>query len=70
MDSAGIEICRERDGLGIDVDPFFEMIQEHETVTRWLACYQQQCMIAAGVGAGDRTGGKSSPAVRLEPFQG
>src|SRR5580765_4482021 len=55
--------------MALDVEPFFEVVNQDEPFARRLARRQQQRMIPAGVRARDRARGKSSSTVRLEPFE-
>jgi hypothetical protein len=45
------------------------MVDENHAFGRRLARSQQQGMIPAGVGTGDRTRCKPASAIRFEPFQ-
>src|SRR5580765_4081669 len=55
--------------MALDVEPFFEVVNQDEPFARRLARRQQQRMIPAGVCTRDRARGKSSSTVRLEPFE-
>jgi hypothetical protein len=69
MDCTWIQIRGEWDNMVVDLDPFFELVDQDKPFAWRFPCRQQNRMVPAGVGSGDRAGGKSASPVRLKPFQ-
>ncbi len=53
----------------VDLDPFFELVDQDKPFAWRFPCRQQNRMVPAGVGSRDRAGGKSASPIRLKPFQ-
>src|SRR5262249_18225805 len=64
-----VEIGRKRIGPAFDVDPFFKVIYEDKSLTRWVARRQQQRMVAACVCTCDRAGCNPAKSVGLKPLK-
>ena len=69
MNGSWIEVGGERKLLVTDVNPFFDVIDQHVPIGRQFARRQQQRMVAARIGIGDGPRGKPAATVCLQPFE-